>query len=252
MSRPRTQRQNTIARSRNKTRLCLIAFKTSQSLRIPLLSAMILKNSADEYSDCMVRLELKATIYAKHFEIFEIDDLECLRRFRFGKIELFSILEAMGWNGVTMTTERGEYKASGLEAFCLLLRRLSSPCTWRYLETEFYRSSTALCEIFYFTMELFHAQFNHLVSSFCSSFLQERASMYAMKIYESGAPLDSCVGFIDATNIFISRPKGNMQRATYTGHKPRHSLKFQAMSLADGLLLHVFGLMEGRRHDLIR
>ena len=75
--------------------------------------------------------------------------------------------------------------------------------------------------------------------------------MYASKVHESGAPLDSCVVFIDATNIYISRLKGSMQRETYNGHKRRNCIKFQAMTLPDGLIFNVFGPIEGRRHDII-
>jgi hypothetical protein len=40
-----------------------------------------------------------------------------------------------------------------------------------------------------------------------------------------------------------------MQRVAYNGHKRKHALKFQAVVAPDGLILHAYGPMEGRRHD---
>ena len=41
-----------------------------------------------------------------------------------------------------------------------------------------------------------------------------------------------------------------MQRATYSGHKRRNGIKFQSMSLPDGIIHHLFGPLESRRHDM--
>jgi nuclease HARBI1 len=47
-----------------------------------------------------------------------------------------------------------------------------------------------------------------------------------------------------------SRDPETSQTATYSGHKRDNYLKFQATSAPDGLVLHLFGLVEGRRHDM--
>jgi nuclease HARBI1 len=39
------------------------------------------------------------------------------------------------------------------------------------------------------------------------------------------------------------------QRQAYSGHKKYHCLKFQALSLPNGLFGHLFGPLEGRRND---
>ena len=76
------------------------------------------------------------------------------------------------------------------------------------------------------------------------------AEGYASSIYEKYHALKNCVGFIDGTVIGIARPKGyELQRAAYNGHKRKHALKFQALNSPDGLVLHVYGPIEGRRHD---
>ena len=82
------------------------------------------------------------------------------------------------------------------------------------------------------------------------SFIQMKAEAYASSVYEKCSALQKCVGFIEGTVIGIARPKGyELQRVTYNGHKRKHALKFQALNSPDGLVLHVYGHFEGRRHD---
>ena len=117
------------------------------------------------------------------------------------------------------STSRRGYRASGIEAFCIIARRLSTPCVWSDLEKEFGRSVSALCEIFYETTEQLYKEIGHLVEEFKAGLIIERCEEYATKVFESGAPLDSCVGFVDGTNVFIAQPGGDMQREAYNGHK---------------------------------
>lgn len=62
-------------------------------------------------------------------------------------------------------------------------------------------------------------------------------------------------GFIDCVVFKIARPSAkafpgmNMQRRYYSGHGRKHCIKLQAISLPDGLIAHVWGPIEGRRHD---
>jgi nuclease HARBI1 len=80
--------------------------------------------------------------------------------------------------------------------------------------------------------------------------LQDRATYYYKDIPEKGSPLDNSVGFIDGTAVEIARPGGLVQRTTYSGHKCRNCVKFQAVSAPDGLIIHEFGSVEGSRHDM--
>lgn len=58
------------------------------------------------------------------------------------------------------------------------------------------------------------------------------------------------MGSIDGTVIGLSRPKINeKQRLLYNGHKRKHSLKFQAVTSPNGLVLHACGPTVGIRHD---
>ena len=55
-----------------------------------------------------------------------------------------------------------------------------------------------------------------------------------------GSPLADCIGFVDGTVRGMCRP-GRYQRAVYNGHNRIHSLKFQAISLPNGLTTNLFG-----------
>lgn len=72
---------------------------------------------------------------------------------------------------------------------------------------------------------------------------------FAHAIHAAGAPLDNCWGFIDGTARPICRPRRD-QRLFYSGHKRVHCLKFQAVTTPDGIIAHLHGPVEGRRHDL--
>ncbi|XP_046860923.1 uncharacterized protein LOC124454159 [Xenia sp. Carnegie-2017] len=76
----------------------------------------------------------------------------------------------------------------------------------------------------------------------------ENLQVYANAIHEKGAPYENCFGFIDGTVRPISRPKKH-QRIVYNGHKRVHSLKFQGVALPNGLIAHIFGPVEGKKHD---
>jgi DDE superfamily endonuclease len=77
-----------------------------------------------------------------------------------------------------------------------------------------------------------------------------RAAYYSQCLSERGSVLPNVVGFIDGTAIDIARPSGFSHRATYSGHKRRTYIEFQAISAPDGLILHHFSPMEGRRHNM--
>jgi hypothetical protein len=53
---------------------------------------------------------------------------------------------------------------------------------------------------------------------------------------------------MDGTLEEISRPIQN-QRLVYNGWKRMHCLKYHVIITPDGMIIHVFGPIEGRRHD---
>ena len=47
----------------------------------------------------------------------------------------------------------------------------------------------------------------------------------------------------------MCRPTRN-QREYYNGHKRIHAIKFQSVTTPDGIIIHLFGPVSGRRHDM--
>jgi len=79
----------------------------------------------------------------------------------------------------------------------------------------------------------------------------ERAAAYAAAIAGKDAPLQTSLGFIDGTLVRIARTGRGLQRVFYSGHKRCHAIKLQSICTPDGLLFHLFGPVEGRRHDML-
>jgi len=144
----------------------------------------------------------------------------------------------------------GRHRVSGIERLCIMLRRLSSPARWVDLEGLFGRRSSALCAIFLETLEVLLTRWEGAFCSWRGDLMGERAGTYAECVLEKGGAIDNCVGFMDGTGIFVARPGEGLQRSVYSGHKRTHMLKFQSIVTPDGLLFHLAGPVEGRRHDI--
>ena len=112
--------------------------------------------------------------------------------------------------------------------------------------------SSALSEIFWEVIESFVQIQGHLVTYLRQGLLISRAELYADCIKATGAPLDSCVGFMDCTKIKMTRPgdHGSIQRSCYSGHKRMHCLIYQTITSPDGLIFSLYGPEVSRRHDV--
>ena len=64
--------------------------------------------------------------------------------------------------------------------------------------------------------------------------------MYAYAVADRGTALSNCFGFVDGTVRPICRP-GKDQKVVYNGHKRVHALKFQSVSLPNGLVAQLCG-----------
>ena len=67
---------------------------------------------------------------------------------------------------------------------------------------------------------------------------------------EKASALSNCVAIIDGAVIGASRlGDSGYQHVLYNGHKRKHAHKYQAVLTPDGMLLHVYEPLEGRKHD---
>ena len=184
------------------------------------------------------------------FNLNTYSEEQALHNFRFRKRDILKVCEAVGWTAGR--TKRSRYFCEPMTATCIMLKRLSCSVTWYDLEPVFGTRYSHLSEIFWEIVETLVENKGYLITELCEQMLQERAELYAKAIRESGAPLDSCVGFIDCTKINISRPGGSgaNQRSCYSGHKRFHCLIYQTITTPDGLIFSLYGPQVGRRHDL--
>ena len=82
---------------------------------------------------------------------------------------------------------------------------------------------------------------HHRVTNWNRSLLSPvKLQEYADAVTKKGSPLRNCFGFIDGALRPISRP-GENQKVVYNGHKRIHALKFQSVTLPNGLIAYLFG-----------
>ena len=173
-----------------------------------------------------------------------------LKDFRFQVKHIGRISACMGW--ISGKTGRNGYECDPITACCIVLRKLASPCRRKDVEYLFGMHALALSEIFWEMVETFVEGKGYLLTDLREGMLADRAELYADSIKNAGAPLDSCVVFIDCMKIKMTRPggHGSMQRSFYSGHKRMHCLIYQTVTTPDGLIFSFYGPEVGRRHDL--
>lgn len=71
----------------------------------------------------------------------------------------------------------------------------------------------------------------------------------AEAIFNKVERLTECLGFIDGATRQTCLPV-RFQEQLYSGHKKKHCIKSQNITIAKGLIASMFGSVEGRRHDV--
>jgi hypothetical protein len=105
-----------------------------------------------------------------------------------------------------------------------------------------------LCSVFYHVLEHIDRRYlDHMTMPV--ALVSERIPRYAQAIRDKGAYFEHCWGFLDATCRRICRPRV-AQKAFYNGYKKWHCIKLQAVVTPDGLAPHIYGPIEGSRHDM--
>ena len=184
------------------------------------------------------------------YEPFNLDSYnedECWADFRFKKDDLVRVCQAFLINEPIISYNR--LKVEPLEALCLMLRRLVFPCRYSDLIPKFSRPVPELSIIFNHMIDYIYDTFAVLMTCLDQDWLSPaNLKLFADAVYENGAPLDNCWGFVDGTLRGTTRP-GKDQRHMYSGHKRKHGFKYQAVTTPNGLIANLFGPIEGCRHD---
>ncbi|KAF0732692.1 hypothetical protein AaE_009216 [Aphanomyces astaci] len=114
----------------------------------------------------------------------------------------------------------------------------------------FGRSCSGMSNIFLHLVDLIYDRYQHILFLDLNR-IASRLDEFCSAILNRGAEIVNVWGFIDGTMRGCCRPSGGSeQRTMYNGHKRKHEIKFQTVVTPDGLISHVFGPIEGRRHDL--
>ncbi|ETL82268.1 hypothetical protein L917_17551 [Phytophthora nicotianae] len=150
------------------------------------------------------------------FDIEDFTDDTCLTFYRFTHAQLHRLQDCFGLPDVIRTGSHSRTCCSGLEGLWSISERCNA-----LLEGNLDLASSRLHE-------------------------------FAQAIYDQGGELDRVWGFVDGIVRGICRPAGaHAQRSVYNGHKRKHALKFQTVVTPDGMIFHLFGPVEGCRHDIV-
>lgn len=178
----------------------------------------------------------------RSYEPFDLDKYnsdECKAEFRVEKADIPRLVQVLGLPATIICSQRSVCDST--EALCLLLKRMTYPCRYSDLIPHFPHPVSVLSLIANETMDYIYDNHAHLLTQWNHNLLSPMALQnYADAITNKGSPLENCFGFIDGTVRSICRP-GQSQRIVYNGHKRVHALKFQSISLPNGLVGNLFG-----------
>ena len=144
--------------------------------------------------------------------------------------------------------------------------------SWTWTEDDFQQGIVILLECYKYCVLLLvqvvddvYERFKDRLTSLDLTWLDPAA--FSDAVSSKGAALNNCWGFIDGTVRPIARPT-HSQRIMFSGHKRVHCIKFQVCTkinfismfitrflfiqsvvTPNGLIAHLFGPIEGRRHD---
>lgn len=133
-------------------------------------------------------------------------------------------------------------------ALAMLLRRLAYPARSSDVEMMFGWERSRFTRIWQTTASLIYHRWRHLLRFDPTRLTPSKLQQYAKAISTKCGFEVPVWGFIDGTLRKVARPLLN-QRILYNGWKRIHALKWHSVITPDGLHAHVFGPVEGRRHD---
>lgn len=173
------------------------------------------------------------------FDLGAMDETECFHEFRVRKMDIPRLADALGLPDSLCCHQRT--KADRIEGLCMVLRRLAYPCR---LSDMIFRFGRAVPEISMITTcfeNWIYTNHHSKITAWNDRLLsRDKLQVYADAVAGKGAALSNCFGFVDGTVRPICRP-GENQKCVYNGHKRVHALKFQSVTLPNGLVAHLYG-----------
>ncbi|XP_075560183.1 uncharacterized protein LOC142592556 [Dermacentor variabilis] len=181
------------------------------------------------------------------FNIEELQEDAFRRMFKFHKEHVKELSTSLLIPD-TVTSVQGVC-VSGEEALLITLRRLAYPNRWWDLEPLFGRHYSTLSSIVSKVLTHIEDNFGHLLDLTNNKWLNlAELGRFSQAMHRTGAPLKNCWGFVDGTARPICRPSVN-QRIHFSDHKRVHSVKYQSVMCANGIVCDLDGPYPGHRHD---
>ncbi|KIJ48869.1 hypothetical protein M422DRAFT_162061, partial [Sphaerobolus stellatus SS14] len=139
-------------------------------------------------------------------------------------------------------------KEDRITALCMLLRRLAYPTRLTDVEMQFGWEKSRYSRITHLTAIYLWTRWKHLLRFDPTCLTREKLTSFAKAFTAKGSSFPFLAGIIDGTLQKNARPVRN-QHLVYNGWKRIHCLKYHTVISPDGLVIHVFGPVDGRRHD---
>ena len=165
-----------------------------------------------------------------------MDKTECFTEFRVRKMDIARLADALGLPESLCCYQRT--KADRIEGLCMVF---AYPCRFSDMIHRFGR---AVPEISMITTRFEKWIYDHHHSKLTEwndlLLSRDKLQLYADAVAGKGAALSNCFGFVDGMVRPICRP-GENQKVVYNGHKRVHALKFQSVTLPNGLVANLYG-----------
>ena len=133
-----------------------------------------------------------------NYEPFNLDDLpddDCFAEFGFRKTDPERLKDVIGIPAEITCYNYNDLSVDGLEALCILLRRLSYPSRCYDLIPRFGRPVPQLCMIFNQILDCIYQQGGHLIDGLNQRWLQpQKLEEFAAAIHQKRAFLDNVWG----------------------------------------------------------
>ena len=173
----------------------------------------------------------------------------CKATFRFEAAHLRRLCRALRFPDVMSDHN---FSATGEEVFLYMIKRLSYPATLSTLAWDSGRNISAQSEMFKQGIEHVYHNFAHLRDNRSLECWAHHFPMFAAHVQRGGrkgrAPLNNCIGWVDGSNQFVSKPHLN-QGIMFNGHKRKHCVKWQGVMLPNGIMPMPFGPINGSNTD---
>ena len=173
------------------------------------------------------------------FDLNELDSAECKAEFRFENHDIELLAQVLDIPD-RFVCNQGTV-CDGIEGLCIAMRRFAYPCRYSDMIHRFGRPVPELSMICSLVNDFIFDTHGHRITQWNDAILNPiNLQRYADAIHNKGAAPENCIGFIDGTVRPICRP-GVLQRIVYNGHKRVHALKFQSVTLPNGIIAHMYG-----------